>query len=41
MMLAFAVFTGLGLAFALWGEISERRRLGRMARDCRRRELES
>ena len=30
----FGIAAGLGLALGLWGEFSEQRRLGRMARDC-------
>ncbi len=30
------IFAALGVALGLWGEFAEQRRLGRMARDCKK-----
>lgn len=36
MITALAIFAAVGLGLGLWGEFSEQRRLGRMARDCKK-----
>lgn len=36
MITALAIFVAVGVALGLWGEFAEQRRLGRMARACKK-----
>ncbi len=37
MITALAIFAVIGVGLGLWGECAEQRRLGRMARDCKKK----
>lgn len=41
MITALAIFAAVGVGLGLWGEFSEQRRLGRMARACKKGRAQS